>query len=502
MGEMVILANPTATEPAADFHPQSSGWIAAVLWLTCGAVVVYALFSVPRKALELLEQPATSANLVSGLIAAASVWLCWRYAALLARRLHDGAEVLTRISRVQWLALVIGAGILIRVAWVWYFPTVQTSDHATYVTLAKKLLAGEPYFDGADYANWPPGLPFFLAANFLVLGVKPWVITFANLLLYALASLAVYRLAYVIAGEGTARVATLLLLIWPNDIMCTGLAKKELLILPLLTWAIVAYIAARRAANPGRSFWLMAITGALLGAASLTQPSLMLFPLALVCYEFARGTAARKLVFRAAVVILAMGTVILPWSIRNYLVLDAVVPISTAGGEGFYSANNERATGKHIPVYQRSLDPFDEVTRSTTGFRWGLEWISGHPLEFLQLTVARQVQVLGEDSDGAYWGVKIGGKRGGPVYLLAKGVANGYWMIVMFLILAMVLVHWRRRAALSPDVLLVMLSLFYVVAIDSVFQAGSRHHMPLMGALSVLAALIAFRPRDETVRSP
>jgi hypothetical protein len=46
-----------------------------------------------------------------------------------------------------------------------------------------------------------------------------------------------------------------------------------------------------------------------------------------------------------------------------------------------------------------------------------------------------------------------------------------------------------------------MLSLFYVVAIDSIFQSGSRHHMPLMGILSVLAALVAYRPQVEPALS-
>jgi hypothetical protein len=74
-------------------------------------------------------------------------------------------------------------------------------------------------------------------------------------------------------------------------------------------------------------------------------------------------------------------------------------------------------------------------------------------------------------------------------------------MVIMFLILAAVIVHWRDRGALSPDILLLMLSLFYVVAIDSIFQSGSRHHMPLMGTLSVLAALVAHRPQVQTVSS-
>ena len=135
------------------------------------------------------------------------------------------------------------------------------------------------------------------------------------------------------------------------------------------------------------------------------------------------------------------------------------------------------------------------------GYRWGLEWVSEHPRQFLGLTINRQIHILGEDSDGAYWGLKVGGGRDGVVYLLAKGLSNAYWMAIMFLILAAVLAHWPDRIAWPPDIVLLMLTLFYVVAIDSVFQSGSRHHMPLMGVLSVLAALIACGRHDQ-IASP
>ena len=347
-------------------------WLATVLWASCGIVVAYALFSVPRKILE-LSLPGLSgvtANLASALVATAAVGICIRYYAPLARSLQAAGDRLALLDRRWWLALLICSGILVRFAWVWFFPTVQTSDHATYVVLAKKLVSGEPYFDGDSYSNWPPGLPFFLAANFFVFGDGAWVITFGNLLLYSVSVVIVYVLARAIAGEGPSRIATLIFLMWPNDIMCTGLAKKELLIVPLLTGAMLAYIEAHRVTDSTKSFWLRVIAGGLLGTVSLTQPSLVLLPATLAVYEAARGTATSALLMRIGVVIVAMCAVISPWSIRNYRVLHAIVPISTAGGDGFYSANNGLATGRYIPVYERSLEQFDEVTRSKMGYRW------------------------------------------------------------------------------------------------------------------------------------
>ncbi len=254
----------------------------------------------------------------------------------------------------------------------------------------------------------------FLAANFFVFGDRPWVIPLVNLLLYALATLTVYKLAYLVAGEGVSRVATLILLFWPNDIMCTGLAKKELLILPMLTGAILAYVTARRTANSAKSFWLLAATGGLLGAASLTQPSLVLFPSALIFYELTQRTSARKFTCqnrdrhrrngRLDHCHGQSGTI---WSSAPWF--QSPPPAAKASTAPTMVLPQEA----DVPVYERSLDQFDEVTRSKMGYRWELEWIAQHPGGFLELTVNRQVQVLGEDGDGAYWGVKVGGGRKG-----------------------------------------------------------------------------------------
>src|SRR6478735_4480822 len=101
---MAILPSQNKIEPAFDRDSKAPDKLVSVLWLTCAIVVVYAMFSVPRKALELSLSGQFHAlvNLTSALVAAVSAWLCWRYHASLARLVRDAANVFARIGEGRW----------------------------------------------------------------------------------------------------------------------------------------------------------------------------------------------------------------------------------------------------------------------------------------------------------------------------------------------------------------------------------------------------------------
>ena len=488
--------------PAAH---QGTDWRARInsaLWLAYSYAALVALFAVPMYALNhLLPARTWSAPLlaVSAALAAVAALVAWRFGERLATLFRNAARDLATTPTLRWMTLVIAGGLALRLIWVLAVDVVQTSDHLTYWLLAEKIVRGEPYFIGGTYANWPPGLPYFLAAHFFVFGIKPWVGVLANLLLYCVASLAAYRLAREIGGEAVARIAVVLLAIWPNHIMCTELAKKELLIVPLLAGAVLAYLLAVKAPGAASGLWRAGAAGLLLGAASLTQPSLMLLPSALVVYELVRGDKVRKAFFRLVFVAIGMVAAISPWSVRNYVVLDAFVPISTAGGRALHGSNNDVATGGYLAQMETALDGYDEVAASREGFQRGREWIAANPGKFMELAFHKQVGLLGDDSDGVYWGLKRGSEGASErAFLLLKGLSNAYWLGIMFLTLVVVRVHWRSERAFAAGASLLMLSLLYVLAIDTVFEAGGRHHIPMTATLAALAALIA-RPLDVHV---
>jgi 4-amino-4-deoxy-L-arabinose transferase-like glycosyltransferase len=469
-----------------------------IIWFIFAVVAIQTLFSVPKLSWELASGETSNISSAFGLaVASIAVLLTWRYHKWLAIRFQHVAQILEKISRNQWISACIIAGILVRILWVGIFPAPPHSDYATYFGLAQSLVEkGSYYGEKTGYAYWPPGYPFFLAANFFVFGIQSWVPTFANLLLFSTTILVVYRLATLLADETVARLATLLLVIWPTYVASAGLASKEMLLVLLLPLAILLYLSSAIGSDQRGTLSRIFLAGTILGFASLTQPAMLLFPSVLLVYELLHRRDPRDSCLRLATVIIGMAIAIGPWAMRNHTVLNAWIPVSTSGGDVFYRANNSLATGGYIREGERSLEQLDEVQMNKRGYQWGIEWIFTNPGDFFFLALRKQTLFLGDDGKGVYETLKRGLEISGISYLLAKGLSTGYWWIVWVLILASLLYHSRSELLQTPELSMLMLSFLYLLSIHSVFESGARHHEPAIGLLAILAALLVRKP-DE-----
>lgn len=474
----------------------------SIFWVFAG-IIVLALFSIPKLSLTLLGGEISSLGTVSGAAAAGLLlFFVWRHhswlAALIQRPIHN----LTRIPVTVWLISLIVMGVLLRYMWAVSFPAPLSSDGATYFGLAERLLKFGYYRDAVgNYAYWPPGYPFALYAVFMLTGAKTWVIVLINLLAYSLSILIAWRLAQLLFNEAVARFSTLIVALWPNAIFSTVVAGKEMLLVLLLPLALLLYMYSTRSVKQGGIFSLL--TGATLGFASLTQPSLLLFPAVLALYEYLTSDKWSKSAIRMAIILLGMSVVITPWAVRNYSIFNAPVLISTNGGDVFYRANNPLATGGYTPVGERDLWQYGEIERNKLGYQWAKEWIVANPASFLVLAVKKQILFLGDDANGVYETLKRGLGITDLRYPLIKALSNAYWLAIWILLLIMLRRYHSTGAADNPAVILLMLSVIYFFAIDSVFESGSRHHLPLIVILSTLASMTALKSAEvsSSVRS-
>jgi hypothetical protein len=186
--------------------------------------------------------------------------------------------------------------------------------------------------------------------------------------------------------------------------------------------------------------------------------------------------------------------VVLPWTARNHRVLNEFVLVSTNGGGVFYRANNPLATGGFKRHGERQVEHLDELTQNRLGYRWGKEWIREHPVDFLKLSLRKQILFLGDDAVGLYE-LKRSESIGGALYAGGKLAVNAWWWGVWALVLLALVTHpgWTRR----PEVLLLLLAILYFWAIHSVFESGGRHHVPLAALLAALAGWAATARRVE-----
>jgi hypothetical protein len=152
----------------------------------------------------------------------------------------------------------------------------------------------------------------------------------------------------------------------------------------------------------GRGLRFHLACGLIIGAAALTRPvGLVLLPVQMgLWYWRDRGTSGgasdgeRRWIRRSLWLSLGVVLAVAPWTMRNYRVHDALVPISTHGGFIFAHSNaaypdwkkKERAWGIDREVF---VSMPAETARDHYWITQGVEYIRTHPAHYIQLVGER-----------------------------------------------------------------------------------------------------------------
>jgi 4-amino-4-deoxy-L-arabinose transferase-like glycosyltransferase len=423
---------------------------------------------------------------------------------------------LAAVVHKRRFAQVILLGILAQILVALFTHPVFTSDARTYLLLANKLANGMAYMDEAgNLAFFPPGLPLFLAPFVVVFGPSLMAVTLANITLYIVSAFAIHDLGKRLFEEKVGLAAIILFTIWPSRLLTAGLASKEnLTIAMVLTGSALCVVAF---ASTNRKSWLSAVgAGAAFGLAGLAQPGLMLLVAAVPIAFRYRWQSIKKFQYigKCAVVFACMVACLLPWQMRNCVVFkNQFCGIATNGGSVFYRANNPKATGEFTERGEISISNLTELEQNRIGFALGKQWIKENPKEFLTLSAKKLVYLLGDDAQGAYWGILRGEggnhdqslKSGAAARIIAYKIADWiswvFWVLVATLGARTIaqsrrLLNIKCREKLLP----LIYPLLYSTAVFSVFESGSRQHAIALALVLVLASAsiaLKFRRTDS-----
>jgi 4-amino-4-deoxy-L-arabinose transferase-like glycosyltransferase len=166
------------------------------------------------------------------------------------------------------------------------------------------------------------GYSAFLGALYRVFGSGLWVAPVANAIIGALTVALVHRVARQWLSARRARVAALLTALHPGLILYTGVVMTEGL--SAFSLLLVLLLAAGR-----RPVFAPLCSGLALGLGALVRPpTLLAGPLLLAVF---RG-GKRQVIRATAIAAVASLGVIVPWTLRNCVVMDGCALISTNGG--------------------------------------------------------------------------------------------------------------------------------------------------------------------------
>lgn len=442
-------------------------------------LAIHALFSTPLQVLRLMTDLDQTLRLViSGAVAGGVAAFVFSFSGKLNALITNFARSIDSIP--LWLIVVMG--LLLRLAWVGCFPSQPGSDGAVYLKLADGIIHDRSYEIAGTKAYWPVGYPLFLALWLFFIDNHRLAYVLANMSLYFVAIFGIAGLAGKMSGGKGARFAAFIFAIWPNLIANMATPEKETLIVAILPWATLFLLEGFEDRGYGRVF----LSGLLLGAATLIQPSLQLLPLFAVLLLFIVLGLSRASMVKGVLLILATAVTLFPWSLRNYLEFDHFVLVSTNGGGNLYRANNPLATGGYVAKGQVDLSPLSEIEQDKQGKKLAIQWMLAEPKDFLLLSLEKQVRFMGDDAVGVYDTFKVGNiPIDKTLYAMAKGVADLFWMIVWFSLASLALHRGRSKISYAYIPLWIWLYLF---VIHSVFESAGKYHVPVLWVLSVLLA--------------
>ncbi|MGN6276223.1 MAG: ArnT family glycosyltransferase [Solirubrobacterales bacterium] len=435
------------------------------------------------------------------------------------------------------LALIAALGLFVR-AYVVVNPVTNPADDSHAYYALSKALYEEGSFGGPEFtdsSDWSPGAPFLYAAAFYATGgAREGTARIVEALLGVATIVVVFALGKQLGdlvderrrlGSAVGLFAAFAVAVYPPFLHTTGELMSEPPAMLTLPAAILAFLWA----SERRSTWAWLAPGFLFGLTAMFRPEYLLVGAAFVILAAIRVWRAREWrlgLAGAAVLLVAIVLPILPWTIRNVVVLDRLVPISTGGGKAlyvgtFYPADGEyqkvkailyeRQTGHSLPPFSQALNEvnpvplfnrvarhYPELPRDSALGKIGKEnlfkYFGEDPLGYLAMT-ARKAGRMWSSGVGEAMDTTAG--RAVQILLVLLGIAG-----------LAVLALWRRWWELVVMVTPIVL----VTLVGAISLATPRRNevlmtliFPLAGLALSLAAAAIFSGREwspEQASSP
>lgn len=321
-------------------------------------------------------------------------------------------KIFQKVDSVKFVYLILIFTLLVRTIYIIVVPQAPIErDAIQYDSLAKTLAERGEYsyqHEGLPILRRPPVYPFFLAILYRLFGYNHQIVRFVQVLIDVFTCWIVYLIALRIFNRRiVAIVAISLFALYVPFWINVGSILSE----TLATFLIALFVYALLLAEEKPSKIRYAVTGVILGLASLCRPTTLFFPFLLLIVSFFQKNKTRN-VRLIGFLITGMVLTMAPWVIRNYSVSKYLVPISTISGQtvvdglirrkGSFDNTKIKDVGKSglldIEVEEERklvhelaelVEGKSEAETNIIQLNFGFEIIKKYPIEYIKLTIRK-----------------------------------------------------------------------------------------------------------------
>jgi 4-amino-4-deoxy-L-arabinose transferase-like glycosyltransferase len=412
-----------------------------------------------------------------------------------------------RSKDVRLVALLSGLALALRLALVLAVERDEFvfNDTFFYGLTANSLANGDgfAFVPGVPTAQWPPVFPLVLSLVFRVTGSHEQLAgELFNAVLGTLTVPLLYALIRKVFTRREALVGAAVLAVLPGQILWTDVLLAE----TLYTFLLVGFFLLL-ALLPPRASSAVAL-GAGIGLLALTRGEGLLL-VGVVLAAWWPAVPRRALLVRAALVLCMVALVITPWTIRNAIVMDAFIPLSTNSSTTLWSGHNPQATGGQSYASQdligRRSSENPEVEEARNLRREALNFMLANPRRELELIPLKLLNLNRGDSWALEWvnasetdERPIGTEIGTPIRVAADFTYYG----LLAATLVSILLFWRElwRRPITRGTLVLFAGALFMFGF--VYYGNYRYRVPLEPLMILVAAPLLVRAWDLRARSP
>ena len=419
----------------------------------------------------------------------------------------DSERQWSRIDPVLLAALAVGFAL--RLAWCIYATRRPETfgDPFAYLNHAEDIARGDGYrtfFVGVPTAYYPVGYPALLGgALWFVHGVADAATTSGIAAAVNIAAglgtiVLVHAMGRAVAGERVARIAALIVAVFPGLVLYSAAAHYESVLAALV--ALVAWLAVGRGVDVVPSWPRLVALGAALGAATLVRP--IVAPFGLVLLIVWRRVGWRRSLAATAVVAAVAAVVLVPWSVRSTRAMGDLVLVSTNTGDNLCIGHSSFSRGHYHGLEETCWQGFDdlpadrlEVERDQENTRRALIFARDHPRREVVLLFRKAYYLVEHDHEGLLAVESYGAEPflDSAVRSTLRVAADVFWYAVAGAAAVGGWLAWRRHDVPSR---IVIGFVAVLLGTPLLFFGGARFHVPAAPLIALLAA-IAF---DRLVR--
>jgi 4-amino-4-deoxy-L-arabinose transferase-like glycosyltransferase len=401
---------------------------------------------------------------------------------------------------IKPIYVILAFAFLFRLGWVLYTPALPTSDFSWYNHRALEIVEGHGYsVGGTPTAHRLPGFSLFLAAIYLVFGRELLAAQLFNVLLGVLTVYLTYLLARKAFAEQVALVAGAVVALMPSLILYAGLLASENLATPLLLSSLALFLHGMRTSKMIYIF----LSGILLGLTVLIRPATLLLPIAWLLYVFYRKRDLQMVGAHGLLLGIPIILCLLPWVVRNYLVFERFIPLSTDSGSVLLISFNADSSGRYsVPQVHQEISAraeklgWDEYQHSQALQREAFDFVRQHPWRAIMLAPLKLFQLFRDDVSGVTWNFEET-SRPSPRWLRTVLIvlAQGYYGLVLGLAFMAIVYHKSLRN--TPWSGLLLTPILYWSAFHLVFFGDDRYHLPILPIIVIFSAFGALQIVDR-----